>query len=157
MLRCVNVYQCHYTLCVYTCNHWASTVHLWFKARRLSQLDRTSYTLTDSKPINGSVRTPAGAKGKFTLNLNVAKERENGRVLYKKIALNFPLWTTTSVHGVERPCRDWFMKRMVENFLWNYTEVGLSQGHQNCIILTMNSAYIFNLSFCKVLSLLNRE
>ena len=27
--------------------------------------------------------------------------------------------------------------------------------HKNCIILTMNSAYIFNLSFCKVLSLLN--
>lgn len=49
------------------------------------------------------------------------------RPLQKKIALNFLLWTTTSVHGVERPCRDWFMERMVENFFWNYTEVGLSQ------------------------------
>lgn len=46
--------------------------------------NRTSYRLTDSKPINGSARTPAGAKGKFTLNLNVAKEQEYGRVLNKK-------------------------------------------------------------------------
>ena len=96
------------------------------------------------------MRTPAGAKGKFTLNLNVAKERENGRVLDKKKEhLIF-------CYEQQHVCMVW--RDHAATGLWRgwsriFFETTLKLDfHKNCIILTMNSAYIFNLSFCKVLS-----